>query len=65
MFSNTDTSMPTIEQSQYQGSRYTAPWGQRLLHRQSRIIEIFDNDEYFSSDAKAVTAKDFSVQQIF
>ena len=62
MFSNTDTSMPTIQESQYQGSRYTAPWGQRLLQRQSRIIEIFDNDEYFSSDAKAVTAKDFSVQ---
>ena len=62
MYSSTDTSMPSLIESNVQGSRYKRPYLQRLFHRQSRVVDIFDHDDYFNTDAKTVSDTEFSVQ---
>lgn len=56
--------MPTLSQ-QVQGSRYSRPLGQSLLHKGSRVVDIFGSEDYFRWDCKDVSADNFSVQKVF
>ena len=62
MYSTSDTKMPTMMESNVQGSRYSKPYFQSIFKRASRVIDIFDDDDYFNEDAKAVNSANFSVQ---
>ena len=65
MYSSTDTKMPTLMEQNVQGSRYQKPYFQSLFKRESRVIDIFDDEDYYNKDAKAVSSTNFSVQQVF
>ena len=62
MYSSTETKMPTMMEQDVQGSRYQKPYFQNVFKSTSRVIDIFDDEDYFNSDAKAVSSTNFSVQ---
>ena len=64
LISNQNTSMPVLSQ-QVQGSRYSRPFAQPLLHKKSRVADIFNHDDYFRWDCKDLGAENFSVQKVF
>ena len=56
--------MPLLSQS-VQGSRYSKPYGQTLLHSASRVVDVFNNEDYFKWESTDMCAENFSVQKVF
>jgi len=62
LISDANVAMPTLAATSVAAYRYKAPFGQSFFHKRSRIVDIFQHNEYFDPDVKKISSSDFSVQ---